>query len=79
MGGGGSCAYWIWVSTLERMDRMKEAVSFGLKDDGTIRYSPGFSLESSTTVRAFRRFLVWATGTLVLKKSAGNFPLCPLN
>ena len=60
------------------MVRMKEAVSLGLKVDGTIRYSPGFSIKSSITSRAFKKVLVWATGAWVLKKEAGNFPLSDL-
>lgn len=44
--------YWIWASALERMVRMKEAVSLGLKVDGTIRYSPGSNMTSSITSRA---------------------------
>lgn len=45
--------YWTWVSALERMVRMKEAVSLGLKVDGTIRYSPGVSIMNAITARAF--------------------------
>lgn len=67
--------YWTCVSALERMVRMKEAVSLGLKVDGTIRYSPGVSITSSITSRAFMYILLWATGLFLLKKEAGNFPL----
>ena len=62
------------VSVLERIDKIKDAVSFGLKVDGTIKYSPGFRRNSPMTSRAFRYFLDWATGALVAKKDAGNFP-----
>ena len=70
--------YWTWVSDLQRMVRMKEAVSLGPKVEGTTRYSPGFSITNSITSRAFTNVLVWATGLFLRKKEAGNFPLCPL-
>lgn len=66
------------VSALDRMVRRYEAVSLGLKVDGTIRYSPGFSASSSITSRAFTCVLLWATAAFLLKNVSGNFPLCDL-
>lgn len=71
-------AYWMCVSALDMMVRRYEAVSLGLKVDGTIRYSPGFSASSSITSRAFMYFLLWATGAFLLKNVSGNFPLFDL-
>lgn len=68
----------MWVSALEMMVRRKEAVSLGLKVDGTIRYSPGFRAMSSITSRASRKVLLWPTGLFLLKKEAGNFPVCAM-
>ena len=66
-------AYWARVSDLERILRMKEAVSSGLKVDGTIRYSPGANVNTFMTSRAFMYCLVLATGQLDSKNVAGNF------
>lgn len=65
--------YWRCASALERTVIMKEAVSLGLKVDGTMTYSPGFRYKSSITSREFRYVLLWAAG-LLLKKDAWNFP-----
>ena len=59
---------------MERILRMKEAVSSGLKVDGTIRYSPGANVNTSMTSREFRCFLVCATSELDVKNVAGNLP-----
>lgn len=60
------------------MVRRKEAVSLGLKVDGTMRYSPGLRDTSSITSREFRYILLWATGRFLLKKDAWNFPVVVL-
>lgn len=66
------------VFALDQMVRRYEAVSLGLKVDGTIRYSPGFSTISSVTSRAFTYFLLCPTGAFPLKKESGNLPVCDL-
>lgn len=71
-------SYWTCVSALDRMVRRYEAVSLGLKVDGTIRYSPGISAISSITSRAFTYVLLCPTGAFFLKKESGNLPVCDL-
>ena len=71
--------YTIWVSALDRMERMKEAVWLGLKVDGTMRYSPGFRWNNSVASREFMYVLLMARGLWVLKKEEGNFPFFPLS
>lgn len=56
---------------------MKEAVSLGLKVEGTMMYSPGVSLKNSMISREFIKVSVEAT-VFLMKNWAGNFPSLPL-
>lgn len=66
------------VSALDKMVRRYEAVSLGLKVEGTIRYSPGFRAISSITSREFEYVLLCPTGAFPMKKETGNLPVWDL-